>query len=391
MFKKPNNVPTVIGAEQMTESPEQKNQIAEEWAYNIWTHSNDWCNQCSNKNNKLVFDDQTKTTKCTQCEHVKTYADRDWKILQAKRYVAYHYMPGKYHFTHHSKEEIFQKYLREYNHNDWTSWLIHDYVLAKMKDDKTVQDKLLETAKLVVEKMSYDSTTWKTLFEKMNAQDPEILYQVPQVIHEFAEKKLQETTSKENMINTMRGYVTTLTSIYRYSRWKGDRVTCWISSEIIKICNIEKYSIDFYTKFFDCDPLLEKFQDDILTGKKREINIKDSYIQWELKLADTYLQQSKALLAVRAAYNALTAKLGIHALWPPTKVLSFDINTVEKVTKIVNDPELYRFYDLATDLNSIDPPKACYYAKYFIAKVKKMLPDITPVEQELTKQSAYIA
>ena len=131
MFKKPNNVPTVIGAGQMTECSEQKNQIAEEWAYNLWTHSNDWCSQCSNKNNKLVFDDQAKTTKCTQCEHVKTYADQEWKILQAKRYVAYHYIPGKYFFDNLSKEEIFQKYLRDLNHIDWSSQLIHDYVLAK--------------------------------------------------------------------------------------------------------------------------------------------------------------------------------------------------------------------------------------------------------------------
>ncbi|MDR0461094.1 MAG: hypothetical protein LBH62_06660 [Nitrososphaerota archaeon] len=390
MFKKPNNVPTVIGAGQMTECSEQKNQIAEEWAYNLWTHSNDWCSQCNNKNNKLVFDDQAKTTKCTQCEHVKTYADRDWKILQAKRYVAYHYMPGKYHFADLSKEEIFQKYLREYNHNDWTSWLIHDYVLAKMKGDKAVQDKLLETAKLVVEKMNYDSTTWKVLFEKMNANDPEMFYQVPQIIYEFVEKKFQETKPKEDITSMLEGYVATLTSVYSYSRWKGDRITCWISSEITKLCNTDGYSIGFYTKLFGCDPLLEGFQVDLLAENNREINLKESYIQWQLNLADIFLQQPSVLGATQAAYEALTAKLGIHALWPPTKVLPFDIKTVEKVTNIVNEPELLRFYTTALSIDGIDTAKACHYAKLFIDKIKKILPEITPIEQELKKQTVYI-
>jgi hypothetical protein len=373
-------------------SGQEDKQLFDEWNFNVWSDSRDWCTQCSQKNNKLLFDDQTKTTKCTQCGHIETYADRDWKVLQAKRYVAYHYMPGKYFFDNLSKEEIFQKYLRNLNHIDWSSQLIHDYVLAKMKNEKTIQDKLLETAKLVVEKMSYDSTTWKTLFEKMDTNDPEMFHQVPQIRYEFAEKKLKETTqNKDELHSIMRGYLSTLTTVYSYSRWKNDRVTCWIVSEIIKLCDIENESIAFYTELFDCDPLLEGLQDDLVAGKKREINIKDSYIQWELRLADKYLQQTKALGSVQAAYDALTAKLGIHALWPPTKVLPFDIKTVEKVTKIVNDPELYRFYDLATDLNTIDPPKACYYAKYFIDKIKKILPNITPIEQEMAKKSAYIA
>jgi hypothetical protein len=85
-------------------------------------------------------------------------------------------MPGQYFFSNLSIEEIFQKYLREQTHLDWSSWLMHDYLLAKMKQDKPTQDKLLETAKLVVKKMSYDAKPWKALFEKMDANDPEILY-----------------------------------------------------------------------------------------------------------------------------------------------------------------------------------------------------------------------
>jgi hypothetical protein len=339
--------------------------------------------------NKLVFDDQTKTTKCSQCGHVETYDDKVWKVIQTQRYVSYQYMPGKYFFNNLSKEEIFQKYIRELNHNIWSSWLMHDYLLAQMRGDKTVQDKLVETAKLIVKKMSYDPQPWKTFFEKLDESNPEIFYQVPQTIHEAAVKKLQEAASKEDLPNIMRGYVATLTRTYRYSRWKGDRVACWIAREIINLCDIESESLAFYSEFFGCDPLLDGFPEDIITGKKCEIDIKNSYIQWELKLADIYLQQSRALVAVRAAYNALTAKLGIHALWPPTKILSFDVNTVKKVSEIVNDPELFRFYDLATDLDAIDTAKASYYARYFIETVKKMLPNVSSVEQELEKQ-AYI-
>ncbi|MCL2686889.1 MAG: hypothetical protein FWE73_11005 [Candidatus Bathyarchaeota archaeon] len=225
----------------------------------------------------------------------------------------------------------------------------------------------------------------------MDTNDPEIFYQVPQIRYEFAEKKLKEATqNKEELHSIMRGYLSTLTTVYSYSRWKNDRVTCWIVSEIIKLCDIESESIAFYTDLFDCDPLIEGFQDDLVTGKKREINIKDSYIQWELRLADKYLQQTKALGATQAAYDALTAKLGIHALWPPTKVLPFDIKTVEKVVNLVNDSELLRFYSTALSLDAIDPAKACYYANLFIEKVKKILPEITPIEQELKKQAAYI-
>jgi hypothetical protein len=340
--------------------------------------------------NKLVFDDQTKITKCSQCGHIEAYTDEVWKGIQAQRYVSHNYRPGKYFFGHLSKEEIFQKYLREHNHNDWSSWLIHDYVLARMKDDKTVQDKLLETAKLVVEKMNYDATTWKTLFEKMNAQDHEIFHQVPQIIYEFVTKTFQETIPNKELTSILDVYVVNLTSIYSYSRCKGDRVSCWISSELIKLCDINNETIEFYTELFSCDPLLEGFQDDLITEKKREININDSYIQWQLKLADTYLQQSCALVAVRAAYAALTTKLGIHAIWPPTKVLPFDINTVKKVSELVNDSELFRFYDLSTDLNLIDAAKACYYARHFIEKVKKILPNVIPIEQKLAKKYAYV-
>jgi hypothetical protein len=238
--------------------------------------------------------------------------------------------------------------------------------------------------------MSYDPKPWKNFFEKLDAPDPEIFLQIPQTIYEFVEKKLKETLPKEDFTSTLEGYVTTLTSLYSYSRSKGDKITCWISSEIIKLCDTDKYSIEFYTTLFGCDPLLERFQEDLVEEKKHDINIKDSYIQWQLNLADTFLQQSKALGAVQAAYEALTAKLGIHALWPPTKVLPFDINTVKKVCEIVNDTELFRFYDLATDLDAIDPAKANYYAKYFIESIKKLLPNVTSIEKEMEKQFSYI-
>ncbi|MDR0460776.1 MAG: hypothetical protein LBH62_05005 [Nitrososphaerota archaeon] len=369
---------------------EQKDTTSDEWAFNLWSDSRDWCSQCDQKNNKLVFDDQTKTVKCTKCGHAQTFEDNDWKILQAQRHIIYQYMPEKYVFSNLSFEEIFAKYLREYNHIDWASFVIHDYVLARMRDDKSVQDKLLETTQLIVEKMSYDPKPWKNFFEKLDAPDPEIFLQIPQTIYEFVEKKLKETLPKEDFSSTLDGYVVTLTTMYCYSRWKGDKVTCWIITEIIKFCDIDNESLKFYSEFFSCEPLLESFQEDLIAGKKREINLKDSYIQWELNLADMYLQQTSALVAVRAAYSALTAKLGLHALWPPTKALPFDINAVKKVCEIVNDPELFRFYDLATDLNSIDVPKACYYAKHFIEHVKKMLPNVSSIEQEMEKRSGYI-
>ena len=368
----------------------QQDTVFDEWTFKVWSDPSDWCCHCSKEKNKLVFDDQTKTTKCAQCEHVETYTDIVWRVMQAQRYALYQYLPGKYFFDHLSKEEIFQKYLRELNHNDWASWIMHDYLLARMRNEKVVQNKLIEITKQVVEKMSYDPKPWKTFFEKLDAPDPEIFQQVPQTIYEFVETKFQETTPNKDINSILEGYATTLTSIYCYSRSKGDKVACWISSEILKLCDTDEYSIDFYTTLFGCDPLLENFQDDLIAEKKREININDSFIQWQLNLADKFLQQSKALGAVQAAYDALTAKLGIHAIWPPTKTISFDANTVKKVCEIVNDNELFRFYDLATDLDAIDAAKACYYAKHFIDSVKKMLPNVTSIEQELEKQFAYI-
>ncbi|MCL2135740.1 MAG: hypothetical protein FWH37_09405 [Candidatus Bathyarchaeota archaeon] len=285
---------------------EVEDKITDEWTFKIWSDCEDWCSHCSEEKNKLLFDDQTKTAKCTKCGHVETYDESNWNFIQAKRYVAAKYIPGKYLFNEFSKEILFQKYLRELNHNDWTSWLIHDYVLAKMRNDKTIQVKLLETAKLIVEKMNYSIKPWKTLFEKMDASDPEMFYQVPQILYEFAKRKLYETTSKEDHNAIMRSYLTILTSTYCYSRWNGDRVTCWVVSEIIQLCDLESETIEFYNDLFSCDPLLEDFQDDLITGKKREINITDSYIKWQLNLADKFLHQSKALGAVQVAYDALT-------------------------------------------------------------------------------------
>jgi hypothetical protein len=369
-----------------TTSEQEDTQLFNEWAFNVWSDSREWCHKCNKEKNNLMFDDQTKTTKCTKCEHIETYTDADWKILQAKRYVTTHYMPGKYLFNNLSIEEIFQKYLREKSHLDWSSWLLHDYMLAKLKQDKPTQDKLSDTANLIVEKMNYDAKPWNALFEKMNnQQDFELFYQIPQIIYEFVEKKFLEITQKEDLPSIMRNYAATLNSLYNYSRWKNDRITCWIISEITKLCDLESHTMKVYTKCFNCDPILENFTDDIMTCKKRDFDLEETYIQWELNLANSYLDDQQALVAVWSAYNALTAKLGIHAIWPPTKVISFDIATVTKVAKLVDDSELFRFYDLATDLNSVDAKKACYYAEYFIKKVRELLPKIASHKQEQTK------
>jgi len=374
----------------MTTSSAQKTQIAEEWAYNIWTDSNDWCKQCNNKNNKLIFDDQTKTTTCTQCNHTQTYEDKNWKSLQAKHYVIDQYTPGKYIFRNLSTQEIFQKYLREHNHIDWASFVIHDYVLARMRNEKTIQEKLKDTAKNIVEKMNYDPKPWQTFFEKIDTPDPEIFYQVPQIIYQYAEKKLQEATTKENLPKLIRSYLSKLSSLYCYNRWKGDRIACWITSETIKLCEVDTFTKEFYNRLFNCDPILDDFKNDILTGKNQEINTKESYIQWQLRQADTYLNRSSAFGAIQSAYEALGTKLGVHDIWPPKKRLSLDINTAKKISQLVNEPELFRFYNLVAALDVTDPTKAHYYANLFIEKVKNMLPNVTSIEQEQAKQAAYI-
>ena len=373
-------------------SEQEDTQLFNEWAFNVWSDSRDWCSKCNKEKNKLVFDDQTKTTQCTKCEHIETYADADWKILQAKRYVTTHYMPGKYLFNKNlSVEEIFQKYIRELDHVTWSSFVIHDYVLARMKGDKTIQEKLKDTTKIIIEKMNYDPKPWQTFFEKLDAKDPEIFHQVPQILYEYAKKKLQETTTtKENLPELIRSYRSKLSSQYCYNRWKGDRVACWITSETIKLCEVDTYTTEFYHRLFNCDPLLDDFQNDLLTEKKRAINIKESYIQWQLRQADTYLNRSSAFGAIQSAYEALGTKLGVHDIWPPKKVLSFDVNTVEKISQLFNDTELFRFYNLVLTLDVTDPAKARYYADLFIEKVKKMLPNVTSIEQEQAKQAAYV-
>ncbi|MCL2288135.1 MAG: hypothetical protein FWC33_03000 [Candidatus Bathyarchaeota archaeon] len=369
---------------------EQKDVTSEEWAFNIWTDSRDWCDQCNQKNNKLVFNNQTKTTTCTQCNHIQTFTDKDWEDLQTQRHVTYKYMPGKYFFHNLSTEEIFTKYLREHNHTDWTSFVIHDYILARMRNDKTIQEKLYAVSKLIVEKMNYDPKPWQTFFEKIDAKTPEIFHQVPQILYEYAEKKLQENTTKENLPNLIQSYRSKLSSLYCYNRWKGDRIACWITSETIKLCNIDDYLAAFYHRLFSCDPLLDNFQNDMLTEKKKTVNTKESYIQWQLRQADTYLNRSSSLGAVQSAYEALGTKLGVHDIWPPNKVLPFDVNTVEKISQLFNDPELFRLYNLVIALDVADPAKARYYANLFIEKVKKMLPNVTSIEQEQAKQAAYI-
>lgn len=365
---------------------------SEQAKFSEWTDSEDWCSLCGKLYVKLEYDDKTRTAKCPHCGHIDTYSEDDWKSLQAKRVVYYQYMPGKYYFRDLPVEGVFRKYIRELNHEDWCSWLIHDYVLARMRADKAVQDRMKEAAKLAVEKMSYDRKPWNRLFEKMDATDAEIFKQVPQIIYEMAEKKFRDVIPEEKIQDVFEGYSNVIASIYSYNRWKGDRVACWITREVDRICNEEHCTSNAsFVDYYDIDPFLEGFTEDVLAERKKEFDLKETYVQWQLKLSETFLQRSKALVAVWDAYYALAAKLGIHGTWPPTKVIEFDMQTVENVTKIVGDTELYDLYDKATALNSVDVPKACWYAKNFIEKVKKLLPQVVSASQETAKSSAYVS
>jgi len=359
-----------------------------------WTDSEDWCSLCGKLYVKLEYDDKTRTTKCPHCGHTETYGEGDWKSLQAQRYVYYQYMPGTYHFRDLSVENVFRKYMRELNHEDWCSWLIHDYVLARMQGDKAVQDRMREAAKLAVEKMSLDSKPWNKLFEKMDATDAEIFKQVPQIIYEMAEKKFREAIPEEKVQAVFKGYVDSLASMYSYHRWKGSRVACWVTREVVRICNEEDDSPrEFFSDYYDYDPFLQGFEEDILAGRKREFDLRDTYIQWQLKLAEKFLRQSKALVAVWDAYYALTAKLGIHATWPPTRIIEFGRQSVESVAKAIGDMQLLELYGYAIDLDSIDEAKACWYAKNFVEKVKELLPKIQTVDQDsdVAKSAAYVS
>lgn len=359
-----------------------------------WTDSEDWCSLCGKLYVKLEYDDKTRTTKCPHCGHTETYGEGDWKSLQAQRYVYYQYMPGTYHFRDLSVENVFRKYMRELNHEDWCSWLIHDYVLARMRGDKAVQDRMREAAKLAVEKMSLDSKPWNKLFEKMDATDAEIFKQVPQIIYEMAEKKFLESIPEEKVQAVFKGYVDSLASMYSYHRWKGSRVACWVTREVVRICNEEDDSPrEFFSDYYDYDPFLQGFEEDILAGRKREFDLRDTYIQWQLKLAEKFLRQSKALVAVWDAYYALTAKLGIHATWPPTRIIEFGRQSVEIVAKAIGDMQLLELYGYAIDLDSIDEAKACWYAKNFVEKVKELLPKIQTVDQDsdVEKSAAYVS
>ena len=364
----------------------------EKTKFEEWTDSEDWCSICGKKYVKIEFDDKTRTTKCPQCGHVESYGEEDWRILQTQRYVYCQYMPGKYYFHDLPTDGIFRKYIRELNHEDWCSWLIHDYVLARMRGDKAVQDRMREAAKLAVEKMSYDHKPWDKLFEKMDATDAEIFLQVPQIIYEMAEKKFREVIPEEKIRDVFKSYVVSLASVYSYHRWKGNRVACWVTREMIRISDAEKGTSDeSFLDYYDYDPFIESFTEDALAERKKEFDLRETYVQWQLKLAEKFLQQSKALVAVWDAYYALTAKLGIHATWPPAKIIEFDAQTVESIAKIVGDMGLFELYNMATDLNSIDETKACWYAKNFIEKVKELLPKVISVDQETEKSSAYVS
>jgi hypothetical protein len=51
-------------------------------------------------------------------------------------------------------------------------------------------------------------------------------------------------------------------------------------------------------------------------------------------------------------------------------------------------PELFKFYNLAMELDTVNNAKADYYAKLFIEKIKEHLPSVTTLEQEQTKLAA---
>lgn len=365
---------------------------SEQAKFSEWTDSEDWCSLCGKLYVKLEYDDKTRTAKCPHCGHTETYGEDEWKSLQVQRYVYYQYMPGVYHFRDLSVENIFRKYVRELNHEDWCSWLIHDYVLARMRGDNAVQDRIREAAKLAVEKMSLDSKPWTKLFEKMDAPDAEIFKQVPQIIYEMAEKKFRETIPEDKMQDVFGGYTSVLATVYSYNRWRGNRVACWVAREVDKICDEEQgTSEESFLDYYDYDPFLEGFTEDVLAGRKKEFDLRETYIQWQLKLAEKFLQRSNALVAVWDAYYALTAKLGIHATWPPTKIIEFGRQSVESVAKAIGDMQLLELYGYAIDLNSVDEAKACWYAKNFIEKVKELLPKVVTADQETEKSSAYVS
>ncbi len=257
----------------------------EETTFADWIYTEDWCSFCDKIYIRLEYDDKTRTTKCPKCGHIETYTEEDWKILQAERYVCYQYMPGKYYFPELlTAEDIFRKYIRELNHEDWCSWLIHDYVLGRMRNNKTIQDKLREAAKITIEKMDYDPKPWNKLFEKMDAHDTKIFEQVPQILYEMVEKKFQEVVSKRELQELLDCYSDTIASAYSYSRWKGDRVACWVTREVNRLCEDEiKKKDEKLFDDYDYDPFLDDFITDVLTGRKREFDLQETYIQWQTR------------------------------------------------------------------------------------------------------------
>jgi len=364
----------------------------EETTFGDWIYTEDWCSFCDKIYIRLEYDDKTRTTKCPKCGHTETYSEEDWKILQAQRYVCYRYMPGKYYFEELPIESIFRKYIRELNHEDWCSWLIHDYILARMRGNKVVQDKLRETATLVVERMGYDREPWNKLFEKMDANNIEIFNQVPQIVYEMVEKKFCSVTVDKKFHNIFNSYSHILASTYSYNRWKGDRVACWVAREINRICNEEKNTThESFIDYYDYDPFLENYLSDVIEGKKKQLDLQETYIQWQLTLAEKFLERSNALVAIWDAYFALVAKLGIHTTWPPTNVAEFDANTVDNITKAIGEPILYELYDEVIELNYVDKKKACEFAKQFIEKIKEIIPNLTAENHKLKKALTYVS
>ena len=60
------------------------------------------------------------------------------------------------------------------------------------------------------------------------------------ILYEMVEKKkFQEVTPKEKIQDEFKYYSDILANAYSYNRWKGDRVACWVTREVDRICNEE--------------------------------------------------------------------------------------------------------------------------------------------------------
>ena len=102
-----------------------------------WVYRDDMCwrAECYHLKTQVVYDEKTRTRKCPRCGEIEKYSEEEWKDLQSLRGMLYDYMPGKYLFKDLSSEQISDFFLRKIDKREWTLYLAHDYVLAKMRRD----------------------------------------------------------------------------------------------------------------------------------------------------------------------------------------------------------------------------------------------------------------